>query len=155
MGNRASRCLHCLPDMWIFPDRPFPSLLLKTYQQETPPGRNAASFIFPAISTHRLDNAAWFWQPKPNWFTICALQGELMPNFDRKTHSALLVIIAGLLLAGPARASAATCESLATLKLPATTITSAQQVAAGAFTSPYPAEPGAPPLGKNLPAFCR
>ncbi len=79
-----------------------------------------------------------------------------MPNFDRKTHSALLVIIAGLLLAGPARASAATCESLATLKLPGTTITSAQQVAAGAFVPPGgPSVPGAPPLGKNLPAFCR
>ncbi|MBZ5507502.1 MAG: tannase/feruloyl esterase family alpha/beta hydrolase [Acidobacteriia bacterium] len=50
-------------------------------------------------------------------------------------------------------AFAATCESLATLQLADTTITSAQQVAAGAFVPPGA---GAPPASvKNLPAFCR
>jgi feruloyl esterase len=48
---------------------------------------------------------------------------------------------------------AATCESLATLKLPQTIITSAQQVAAGAFVPPGETE--SPFNGKNLPAFCR
>ncbi|MCW5969233.1 MAG: tannase/feruloyl esterase family alpha/beta hydrolase [Blastocatellales bacterium] len=45
---------------------------------------------------------------------------------------------------------AATCESLAELKLPDTTITSAQSIAPGEFTQPG----GATPY-KNLPAFCR
>src|SRR5262245_15880732 len=48
-------------------------------------------------------------------------------------------------------ASAATCEGLAELKLPNTTITTAQSVAAGAFT---PASGSAAPY-KDLPAFCR
>ena len=48
-------------------------------------------------------------------------------------------------------AAAATCESLADLKLPNTTITAAQSVAAGSFTPPAgPATPYA-----ALPAFCR
>ena len=56
-------------------------------------------------------------------------------------------LIAFVMIAG-IPASAATCESLAELKLPATTIT-AQSVAAGSFTPPEgPAIP-------NLPAFCR
>jgi len=52
---------------------------------------------------------------------------------------------------------AATCESLQTLSLPHTTITLAQSVAAGAFTSPDAGRPGAPPTAdfKQLPAFCR
>ena len=50
-------------------------------------------------------------------------------------------------------AFAATCESLATLKLPDTTITSAQQVEAGAFVPPGASAP--PASVKNLPAFCR
>src|SRR5689334_19621176 len=49
-------------------------------------------------------------------------------------------------------AFAATCESLATLQLPDTAITSAEQVAAGACVPP----PGMPmPSAKSLPAFCR
>lgn len=54
-------------------------------------------------------------------------------------------------------ASAASCESLASLTLPNTTITSAQPVAAGAFTPPASGAPNAPapqPL-KDVPAFCR
>ncbi len=48
-------------------------------------------------------------------------------------------------------ASAATCESLADLKLPNTTITTAQSVAPGAFAPPS----GSPAPYKDLPAFCR
>ena len=48
-----------------------------------------------------------------------------------------------------APAAAATCESLAQLSLPATTITSAQSIPAGSFTPPK--SPAIP----NLPAFCR
>src|SRR5262249_34874509 len=47
--------------------------------------------------------------------------------------------------------SAATCEGLAELKLPDTTITAAQSVATGAFTPPA----GSPAPYKDLPAFCR
>ena len=55
------------------------------------------------------------------------------------------------------RSAAASCESLASLSLPKTTIASAQLVAAGAFTTPAPrrgGEGGAPAF-KDLPAFCR
>ena len=57
---------------------------------------------------------------------------------------------------GSASAAATTCEDLASLKLPDTTITLAQSVAAGAFTPP-PDPFGFPPavLFKNVPAFCR
>jgi len=62
-------------------------------------------------------------------------------------------VLAALLLAALAygSVSAATCEGLAELKLPDTTITAAQSVAAGAFT---PSTGSAAPY-KNLPAFCR
>ena len=51
-------------------------------------------------------------------------------------------------------ASAATCESLASLKLPNTTITSAQTVPAGGFTLAGGGGRGASQFS-NLPAFCR
>jgi feruloyl esterase len=53
--------------------------------------------------------------------------------------------------------AAATCDSLVGLKLPNTTITSAQTVAAGAFTLPpgVPASPFGAPSFKKLPDFCR
>src|SRR5688572_6227164 len=60
--------------------------------------------------------------------------------------AALLVIHAG-------PASAATCESLSSLKLPDATITMAQPVAAGAFTAPAGRGGGNP--FSDLPAFCR
>src|SRR5262245_66425235 len=47
--------------------------------------------------------------------------------------------------------SAATCEGLAELKLPNTTITAAQTVAIGAFTPPT----GSAAPYKELPSFCR
>jgi feruloyl esterase len=52
---------------------------------------------------------------------------------------------------------AATCESLQALSLPNTTITLAQSVAAGAFSSPATGRGGAQPTAtfKQLPGFCR
>lgn len=55
-------------------------------------------------------------------------------------------------------APAASCEDLAKLSLPGTTITMAQTVAAGALKLPRPANPGAPQAANgfaDLPAFCR
>ena len=57
-----------------------------------------------------------------------------------------------------ARADAASCESMASLALPDTTVTVAEQVAPGAFTPPVPAGPagaGRPRVFDTLPAFCR
>ena len=51
-------------------------------------------------------------------------------------------------------ASAATCESLATLALRDTTIVLAKPQPAGTFTTPKPINLPGPPLD-NLPAFCR
>jgi feruloyl esterase len=62
------------------------------------------------------------------------------------------IVGAAMLLATPP-ASAATCEELAALKLPDTTITMAQTVAAGAFTQPGGRGGGA--QFADLPAFCR
>ena len=50
--------------------------------------------------------------------------------------------------------SAATCESLASLTLPNTTITLAQSVAAGAFAVPGAGAAGGTAMS-DLPAFCR
>jgi feruloyl esterase len=55
------------------------------------------------------------------------------------------------LLVGTAPACAATCENLASLKLPQTTITAATTVAAGAFVPPT----GSSDAFKSLPPFCR
>jgi feruloyl esterase len=70
----------------------------------------------------------------------------------RLAQTCLLALIL-ILLVMPGSAIAATCESLAALKLPDTTITSAQPVAAGAFVPPGASAP--PASVKNLPAFCR
>ena len=78
-----------------------------------------------------------------------------MPNLDRKLRPDLFLSALFIFLTASSPAFAATCESLSTLKLPTTTITSAQQVAAGAFTSPYPDMPGSTFNPKSLPAFCR
>ena len=57
--------------------------------------------------------------------------------------------------------AAATCESLTSLSLPDATVTSAQTVAAGAFTPPADPNgrggrgPGANSIYKELPSFCR
>ena len=68
-----------------------------------------------------------------------------------------ILLIVVWCLSGPAMATAAqTCESLASLQLPETTVTSAALVAAG----PFVANPGAPAGGRGgqpptVPAFCR
>src|SRR5262245_14466024 len=69
--------------------------------------------------------------------------------------SLLLLAIFVVLTLQTLPASAATCESLASLNLPDATITLAQSVAAGAFA---PAGGGGRGGGANfsdLPAFCR
>lgn len=73
-----------------------------------------------------------------------------MKNSNRELYFLLTL----LLLLFASSAFATTCESLLTLKLPDTTITSAQTVAAGEFA--LPGGSVAPPASvKNLPAFCR
>jgi feruloyl esterase len=74
----------------------------------------------------------------------------------------VLSVLPGVLIVGlclPVSSYAATCESLARLTLDNTKITTAQEVAAGAFTPPGPArQGGAPPQARvyaALPAFCR
>ncbi|MGA2712415.1 MAG: tannase/feruloyl esterase family alpha/beta hydrolase [Bryobacteraceae bacterium] len=64
---------------------------------------------------------------------------------------ALIAVLFALLVFSQAPAAAASCESLTSLALPHTTITSAQAVAAGAFTPPS----GSADAFKSLPAFCR
>jgi feruloyl esterase len=66
-------------------------------------------------------------------------------------------ILSTSLLAGflQMAASAATCESLASLKLPDTTITSAVAVGAGAFAAPAAGRGKQGPSFEDLPAFCR
>ena len=61
---------------------------------------------------------------------------------------------------GAAPARGASCESLASLSLPDTTITKAEVIAAGSFTPPPPVGPpppigGEPPNWSDFPAFCR
>jgi tannase/feruloyl esterase len=68
-----------------------------------------------------------------------------------------LMAVSGALVPS-AHAAGQTCEQLAQLALPNTTITSAQVVAAGAFAPPASATPwlvGDPNFYKKLPAFCR
>ena len=76
-----------------------------------------------------------------------------------RASSAAALLGAACLTALPlsSSASAATCESLASLALPNTTIMLAQTVAAGAFNPPAPAGRGGRggPNYKDLPAFCR
>jgi len=72
--------------------------------------------------------------------------------------AALLGILPGRVLWAAAPAGATTCESLAALSLPHTTITLAKSVPAGEFTPPPPPNPPrgySPTPLKNLPGFCR
>jgi feruloyl esterase len=68
-------------------------------------------------------------------------------------HGAVSVLSAGLLFSflgiDATPAAAATCASLAGLKLPDTTITAAEPIAAGTYTAPDGE------VFANLPAFCR
>ena len=74
----------------------------------------------------------------------------------RATLVKRLLLLLFCVLVAAASASAASCESLASLKLPNTSITSANTVAAGAFMPPAPG--GATVAASqfsNVPAFCR
>src|SRR4051812_41742034 len=77
----------------------------------------------------------------------------------KRSTFVVVLFVALLALAIPAIAAAAPCESLASLKLPATTITLAQAVEAGKFEVPAAGGRGARGGGANpyadLPAFCR
>ena len=72
---------------------------------------------------------------------------------------ALLLVVLTIVVFASAAIAAAPCENLASLKLPETTITAAQSIAAGAFQPPAGSGPrgGAGPGSafKDLPAFCR
>ena len=72
---------------------------------------------------------------------------------------ALLLVVLTIVVFASAAIAAAPCENLASLKLPETTITAAQSIAAGAFQPPAGSGPrgGAGPGAafKDLPAFCR
>ena len=70
-----------------------------------------------------------------------------------KRMSVVTLVLAGA-IAHPARGIAATCESLASLTLPNGKVTSAQPVAAGAFSAPG-ARAGRGNAMADLPAFCR
>ncbi len=65
------------------------------------------------------------------------------------------LLLTTLFVASVSHAAAATCESLASLALPDTKITTAQTVAAGAFTMPAGGFMPSPVSPKSLPAFCR
>jgi feruloyl esterase len=72
--------------------------------------------------------------------------------------AALLMILPAPAALAAAPADATSCESLAALSLPHTTITLARSVPAGEFTPPPPpdARPGSIPAPlKDLPGFCR
>ena len=76
----------------------------------------------------------------------------------KKTKNApQMILIAAILLGLPAAAAAATsCEGMASLTLPETTITLAQLVAHGEFALPAGGRgAGATDRFKDLPAFCR
>jgi feruloyl esterase len=85
---------------------------------------------------------------------------RVSPSFDCsenkvKSYKVAALIVAIVLLA-VLPAQAASCEGLSSLKLPDTTITSAQTVAAGAFNPPnVEQEELVPGIFKRLPAFCR
>jgi feruloyl esterase len=72
----------------------------------------------------------------------------------RTNQLACLTIALGLLAWFAPASRAASCESLASTSLSNATITSAQTVAAGAFTLPAGAPPSTAQFGQ-LPAFCR
>jgi feruloyl esterase len=84
--------------------------------------------------------------------------GPAMLRPTARTTAAILIVTG---LAGvPRVAQAASCESLASLSLPNTTITLAQSVSAGTFAVPaesrrFQRGRGAAPEIPNLPAFCR
>src|SRR5216683_6376263 len=80
-------------------------------------------------------------------------EGELMSRF-----AALLCLVLSCSFFPCVHAAGQPCEQLAQLALPNTKITSAQTIAAGAFSPPPAGTPwliGDPSFYKQLPAFCR
>ena len=79
----------------------------------------------------------------------------MTPKISRVKFASLVALASAFAVS----ASAATCESLSGLKLQDTTITTAESVAAGAFTQPDAGGKGKGGKGGNpfadLPAFCR
>src|SRR5688572_24468372 len=70
--------------------------------------------------------------------------------------AAVMAVVLGQTAVLPTELAAAqSCESLASLMLPNATITTAESVAAGAFTQPAGGGRGAAPTFSDLPAFCR
>jgi len=82
-----------------------------------------------------------------------------MSDYLRFPGLALILPVALLGAGSPSLEAAATCESLGSLTLPGTTITSSQPVAAGAYAPPAPAGGRGGGRGgaqfTDLPAFCR
>ena len=72
-----------------------------------------------------------------------------------KNAISTVLVIAALVAMDARPASAATCESLASLAFPDAAITTAQPVAAGAFTAPAGGGRGGATQFGDLPAFCR
>ena len=66
-----------------------------------------------------------------------------------------LVLLCEIVLISPIRASATTCESLSSLSLPNTTITSAESIAAGAYmpSTQAPSGGGGPARGPRFDDF--
>src|SRR5471030_3175551 len=95
-------------------------------------------------------------------FTAFDSSPRILPRMNMRTLS----VLAGLFLtsvhiagqapaAAPAGRGAGTCESLASLALPHTTITLAQLVAPGAFTPPAGRQGRGALAYSSMPAFCR
>src|SRR5581483_542866 len=72
-----------------------------------------------------------------------------------KTRFVACVVVGLAACAAPSAASPATCEALTGQSFQATTLASAEVVAAGAFKPPMPSLPGPPANYSRLPAFCR
>jgi Tannase and feruloyl esterase len=76
-----------------------------------------------------------------------------------RSHAAgrlVVVVVLAAVFGRPVSSYAATCASLSSVAPPDTTISLAQEVAAGAFTPPAAGQaPANPPQYKDLPAFCR
>src|SRR5262245_55228520 len=74
---------------------------------------------------------------------------------DPMKRRVLLLAISAFLMLQSLPVAAATCESLASLKLPDATITQSESVAAGAFVPAGGGGRGGGAQFSDLPAFCR
>ena len=73
----------------------------------------------------------------------------------RDVVTGLAIGLASVTCVPRAHAAGQSCEQLAQLRLPNTKVTSAETVAAGAFTPPANRMPSLANFYKQLPAFCR